>query len=207
MEKQVSKRHYSFGKYITKKRWISYWHQCNEVLKFKPNIVLEVGGGVNVLKETLNCLGVKVETCDIAEDLNPDHLGSVTELPFSDNSFDVTCAFQVLEHVPFEFVPKALKELKRCARTGVVLSLPYHQPGYPMLVTVPKLGPMHFFIPNFWRRARPLPKGGEHYWEINRGEPFSRVLKEINNVAGAKVDFYRVAENPYHMFFSFRKNS
>jgi ubiquinone/menaquinone biosynthesis C-methylase UbiE len=206
MEKQVDKEHYNFSTYITKKRWISYWHQCDEVLKFDPKKILEVGGGANILKKTLSCFGVKVETCDIAEDLNPDHVGSVTDLPFSDNSYDVACAFQVLEHIPFELFPKAVQELKRCARKGVVISLPYHQPGYPIMFTLPRLGQKHLFFPNFWRWKRPLPEGGEHHWEINRGESFETVLKEIVEVAGNGVNIYRVPENRYHVFFRFSKH-
>src|SRR5438034_588830 len=42
--------------------------------------------------------------------------GSVTELPFPDESFDVTCSFKVLAHVPE--VERALSEMLRVTRRG-----------------------------------------------------------------------------------------
>ena len=47
--------------------------------------------------------------------------GRVTELPFADASFDVTCSFKVLAHVPD--IGKALAEMARVTRpVGVVLA-------------------------------------------------------------------------------------
>lgn len=44
--------------------------------------------------------------------------GSITDIPFADNSFDVAVALEVLEHV--EDVNKALSEVKRVLRLGGV---------------------------------------------------------------------------------------
>jgi ubiquinone/menaquinone biosynthesis C-methylase UbiE len=47
------------------------------------------------------------------------HEGSVTELPFPDASFDVTCSFKVLAHVPE--IGRALREMARVTRPGGVI--------------------------------------------------------------------------------------
>lgn len=52
--------------------------------------------------------------------------GEVTSLPFSNSSFDLVCAFDIIEHV--EDDEGALSEVSRTARTGgaVLISTPLH---------------------------------------------------------------------------------
>ena len=52
--------------------------------------------------------------------------GSVTELRFPDASFDVTCAFKVLAHVPQ--IGKALAEMARVTRPGGVVLAEFYNP-------------------------------------------------------------------------------
>lgn len=49
---QVPKEHYFEG-YDEKARWISYWHQINEVLKTNARTVLEVGIGNGTVSDYL----------------------------------------------------------------------------------------------------------------------------------------------------------
>lgn len=52
--------------------------------------------------------------------------GSVTALPFNDESFDVTCSFKVLAHVPD--IGKALQEMARVTRRGGVVLAEFYNP-------------------------------------------------------------------------------
>lgn len=52
--------------------------------------------------------------------------GSVTELPFGDAEFDVTCSFKVLAHVPD--IGKALAEMARVTRPGGVILAEFYNP-------------------------------------------------------------------------------
>jgi SAM-dependent methyltransferase len=52
--------------------------------------------------------------------------GSVTTLPFEDASFDVTCSFKVLAHVPD--IGKALAEMARVTRAGGVVIAEFYNP-------------------------------------------------------------------------------
>jgi ubiquinone/menaquinone biosynthesis C-methylase UbiE len=52
--------------------------------------------------------------------------GSVTELPFEDATFDVTCSFKVLAHVPD--IGKALAEMARVTRPGGVILAEFYNP-------------------------------------------------------------------------------
>ena len=45
MKPQVEPNHYFNESYNSKERFISYWHQINEIIKLKPKKVLEIGIG------------------------------------------------------------------------------------------------------------------------------------------------------------------
>jgi ubiquinone/menaquinone biosynthesis C-methylase UbiE len=64
--------------------------------------------------------------------------GSVTDLPFDDASFDVTCSFKVLAHVPD--LAKALKEMARVTRPGGVILAELYNP-WSLRGLVKRLGP------------------------------------------------------------------
>jgi ubiquinone/menaquinone biosynthesis C-methylase UbiE len=53
-------------------------------------------------------------------------LGSVTEVPFRDDSFDFVCSFKVLAHVPQ--ITSAVRELVRVTRPGGTLALEFYNP-------------------------------------------------------------------------------
>jgi ubiquinone/menaquinone biosynthesis C-methylase UbiE len=66
------------------------------------------------------------------------HEGSATALPFPDASFDVTCSFKVLAHVPD--VGRALAEMARVTRPGGVLLAEFYNP-WSLRGLVKRLGP------------------------------------------------------------------
>lgn len=122
--KQVNKSHYNFSEYTDKRRWASIWHQVDEICKLSPNTVLEIGPGPGTLKHIMHSLGINVQTVDLDPDLSPDYVASVTQLPIQNCSFDLVCAFQVLEHLPFESSIIAFSEMVRVAKKYVLISLP-----------------------------------------------------------------------------------
>src|SRR5262249_51446158 len=64
--------------------------------------------------------------------------GSVTDLPFADESFDVVCSFKVLAHV--QPIDRALAELSRVTRPGGHLLLEFYNP-YSLRGLVKRLKP------------------------------------------------------------------
>jgi ubiquinone/menaquinone biosynthesis C-methylase UbiE len=205
MDAQVSKYHYQFGTYMDKRRWASVWHQLDEVQRFKPESVLEIGVGAGLFKTAAEVFGFNVKTLDIVPDLKPDYLGSADAIPLPDKSVDVVCAFQVLEHMPFEVSLKALAEMRRVTRKAIVVSLPDAKVVWVSTVKVPLLKTRRWMIPNPLARPQEHVFDGEHYWEINkRGYSLGRVLGLMREVVpAAYVYTYRVHENPYHRFVVF----
>jgi len=199
---QVEPEHYFRPRYFSRGRWISWWHQINEIVNLMPSSILEIGIGAGVVAYCLRKMGFKITTMDIDERLGPDVVGSVLTVPHSDNAFDLVAAFQVLEHIPYEDFPKALREIHRVTRRYAVLSLPDCIRVYRFGVQIPKVGDFKILIPLPRLRAPIHRFDGEHYWEIGKaGYPLRRVLEDIERSGFQVIKCYRVFEMPYHRFF------
>lgn len=93
MKLQVEPNHYFNEFYDSKERWISYWHQINEIIKLNPKRVLEIGIGNSFVSKYLKERKLNIVTLDIDSRLNPDVVGSVLNIPLKDNSFDVIACY------------------------------------------------------------------------------------------------------------------
>lgn len=203
--KQVDSSHYEFGRYMSKARWNSLWHQIDEVTRLKPKSILEIGPGAGAFKAITNIVGLHTETLDIDPELKPDHISSVFNIPFQDNTYDVVCAFQMLEHLPYEKSLKAFGEMVRVAKRNIIVSLPDSKPLWSYSVYLPRLGLVKWLLPRpFFRRKKHI-FDGEHYWEINKRDfPIEKICTDLG-VHALLVKTYRVHENSYHRFFVFEK--
>src|SRR3546814_18151693 len=110
---QVEAAHYAFTAYMPKRRWASVWHQMTEVERFEPRSVFELGPGPGLLQRLISSPERTVVTADIDPSLHPAVVADAGKLPFADQAFDVSCVFQVLEHVPFEASVVAFRALER----------------------------------------------------------------------------------------------
>ncbi|MFQ6049626.1 MAG: class I SAM-dependent methyltransferase [Candidatus Paceibacterales bacterium] len=194
---------YSFKKYDSKSRWISYWHQINEVLNLESKNILEIGVGNKTVSDCLKNQGIEVVTLDIDEKLNPDVIGNALEIPFPDNTFDVILCAEVLEHLPFEKFERGLRELKRVSKKYVLLSLPHFGHSIKLSFKIPLIKEKKFAI----RMPFPIKHhfNGKHYWEIGkRGYPLTKIRHIIKKYFIIKKDFIPF-ENQYHHFFVLAK--
>ena len=117
--------YYSFEKYNTKQRMLTYWHQINEVLKRQPSSVLEIGVGTGLVSSYLRHLGIEVKTFDINAALKPDYIGSVLDIDaIVDRQFDLVLCARVLHHLPFSQLPIALEKIAKVSRRDAVVTLP-----------------------------------------------------------------------------------
>ena len=126
-------------------------------------------------------------------------------LPFADASFDVVCAFQMLEHLPYEAALGAFGEMVRVARCHVVISLPDARTAWRFAFHVPRVGTVEKLVLKPTLGLKPHVFDGEHHWEVNKREtPLARVVADFS-ARCPLVRTYRVAELPYHRFFVFRR--
>jgi len=197
---QVDKSQYTFDKYAFEGRFVSYYWQLKEVLAQKPSSILEIGVGDRVFGSFIkNNTPVAYTSVDVAEDLHPDVVGSILKLPFADKSFDVACAFEVLEHLPFEQFDLALKELFRVARSHVVISVPHFGPMISFAFKIPFVPLLRFAF------KIPLSKkhifNGQHHWEMGkRGYSVSLIRKKLSSHGELLRDFVPFGSS-YHHFF------
>lgn len=199
-EKQVGKYNYDFNRYSSVGRWVSYFHQLKEIFECSPKSVLEVGPGDHVVGSYLkNNTDVVYKSIDIADDLNPDILGSVTNMPIEDGSFDVVVAFEILEHIPFEDFEKAVQEMKRVAKKYVLISLPHFGPPVKFSFKVPFLPELKFAFKIPYPRTHIF--NGQHYWEIGK-KRFSpkKIRSLIEKHLIIQKDFVPF-ESQYHHFY------
>ena len=184
---------------------MSYSNQAREFIRLKPTNILEIGIGNGIVRDALRNLGFAVTTVDIDSELSPDHVASVSALPFPNDSFDAVLAAEILEHIPFEDFSKALAEIHRVARRYVYITLPHAGAVFSLNVKMPLLPRLILFfkIPFFWKQHI---FNGEHYWELGkRNFPVSRIKtaikKAVFNIREAGID----PADPAHYFFSLIK--
>jgi ubiquinone/menaquinone biosynthesis C-methylase UbiE len=199
-KKQVDNTAYEFFRYCGRDRWASYHYQITEILNVKPTSVLEVGIGDGVVSSYLaRNTEIAYTSVDIADDVGADVIGSVTALPFTDKSFDVVCAFEVLEHLSYEKLPTSLSELARVSRKKVIVSVPHFGPPLKLLFKIP-------FLPEIALALKipfPVPHtfNGQHYWELGkRGYSTARFRSHMRKHFVIEKE-YIPFENQYHHFF------
>lgn len=200
-QKQVDKDAYQFEKYAEEERFVSYHTQLTEIMRVKPESVLEIGVGDRVVGSYLkNNTGIAYTSADIADDVSADVIASVTKLPFPDKSFDVSCAFEVLEHLPFDQFQPALTELARVAKTHVLISVPHFGPMLSLAFKIPFLSRVRLAYKIPYPKAHAF--NGQHYWEIGKhGYPVSRIRAELEKHGNITRDFIPF-ESSYHHFFT-----
>jgi len=211
-ETQVKKEHYLEKDYDGLESFISYYYQRKSILQFQGEVkkVLEVGIGNKTLTNYLRQSGFDVTTCDFAADLQPDKVADVRNLPFNDYEFDISVAFEILEHIPFSDFALGLRELSRVSKKYVIISIPNSTSFIELNLkfSFPKLRNKQLYgniqIPNF------LTRQGEsnHKWEMNKKDfPAKRVKEEINKSGLEIIDEFEPEMYVSHHFFVMKKAS
>lgn len=142
---------------------------AREVRAFAPATVLDAGCGEGFVAEALSARlpGVEVTAVDVDAaavafaEANGRFgvrygVASLDALPFAAGAFDVVVCTEVLEHLPAP--DRALAELRRVARRGVVVTVPL-EPVFRTLLAMgmamgwsPDPGHVNFWTPAQWRR-------------------------------------------------------
>jgi ubiquinone/menaquinone biosynthesis C-methylase UbiE len=197
--------------YDDRGRFLSYFYQCRSVLERNPGTVLEIGIGNKTVSAYLKARGLKVTTCDIDGNLEPDYVADIRNLAcFKDESFDVVMACEILEHMPWEDIDAALKELARISKGSVVISLPSSGWRFNINVVFPGVERVlrkdyvnaGFSIPRIFSTA---PRCKEHCWEIGvKGFSNNKILKKLGEYFYLERQFSS-EWNRYHRFFLLRK--
>lgn len=205
MDKQVDKKHYNFKKYCFSERWFSYWQQLVEVLDLQPQSVLEIGVGDNVFGDYLkHNTQVEYRSADITEELHPDFITSIDNLQI-DEKFDVVCAFEVLEHLPWEKFQLCLEQLFKVSHKYAVISVPHWGRHFSFSLQIPGLPKIRWQFKLNWFPIK-HKFNGQHYWEIGKsGYSIELIRKKIKESGWQIKKDYVVFDSPYHHFFVLEK--
>jgi ubiquinone/menaquinone biosynthesis C-methylase UbiE len=120
--------------------------------------LLDVGCGVGIFLDLLyKKRKIKGMGIDISKDkvnFAKKHgilaeVGDAGSLRFDDRSFDVITALEVLEHLPYGTYEQALKEIARCAKKAIIISVPYSEKR--QFIKCPYCGTI--FNPNYHLRV------------------------------------------------------
>ncbi|MEA3553060.1 MAG: class I SAM-dependent methyltransferase [Campylobacterota bacterium] len=205
---QIDKNHYDFLKYENINRFASYYFQLKTVIELNPKNILEIGKGSGFFYREIKNQGIDIKVADFDESLNPDYVADVKNLPFEDNSFECICAFQILEHLPFDDFKISLKELKRVSLKYIFISLPDKGRYIKIDLRLPKIKTIKklYDISNFKRDIHIF--NGEHYWEINKiGYEEKKIQNLLTDNKWNIILNNRLFENPYHRFYLLEKNT
>ena len=210
---QVSKEHY-YNNYDDINRFISYFYQVDLAKRLKPKRILEIGVGNKTVSNYLKQQGFKVTTCDFDENLEPDYTADLRKLPFENNSYDVVLAYEILEHLPWEDVDTALKELHRVSKKYVIISIPYLLGSFEFVFQFPLINKIlkkafidvFFGMPLFFINTTFLKKRQkEHHWEMGIKDYSSRKIRKIFRKKFKIIQEVRPLLNSYHHFFILEK--
>jgi len=180
-----------------------------EIYSKLPDTCLEIGVVNKFTANYLTHLGVDVITVDRFRDVCPDVVGSITNLPFKNNSVDVVSAFEVLEHLEYcHFVP-SLREMARISRRDVIISIPDQSMSVDMLCYHLKNKVCKRNVSEILKE-KVIPQTNtersHHYWELgDREHPLEKIVADIKT-AGLNVEkTYRVKGYPYHRYLILSK--
>jgi len=129
MGTQVTEKHYK-NNYVNREKFQLYYFIYKTVIELNLKNVLEIGIGPGVVANLLKFNRLNVVTCDFAKYLFPDVLCDIRFLPFKKNSFDIVIASQILEHIPFEEMGRALDSLFNSTNRYILLTLPYNRHNF-----------------------------------------------------------------------------
>jgi len=159
--------------------WYRYLFMIKELMRFKPKTILEIGEGGGVVKQVMKEAVEKYETMDVNEKLEPTYLNDVRNLmPELKSKFDCVIAGDILEHIPFEDLEKALTNLYAYLKPNgrALITIPHRASNF--MYMTPLQVPKAIRVPTgflsmgaFYRRfiKRKIWIDPNHLWEISDG--------------------------------------
>jgi len=156
--------------------WLRYAAIIEEMTRLKPKTVLEIGPGEGVIKNVMKDFTDKYDTMDVNPKLSPTYRSDVRNfVGEATGKYDCVIAADILEHIPFEDLETALKNLFAYLRNGgvVLITIP-HRSHYFFWMSSWKHKPRVIRIPTLKWFLRPFGKkvaiDPDHEWETGDGK-------------------------------------
>lgn len=201
MEKQVAFEFYNFNNYVNRKRWMSYYHQVNEVIKSNSKTCLVIGKGDGIVPAILQHCGLDVDTFDYEDQMKPTYLGDIRKIhEIVDREYDCIVCCQVLEHIEYEYFESVIESLRRICKKRLILSLPEIMLLLSIDIYVPGIKDKgaYITIPRFWKKR--TRRGGQHMWEVGLKGKGKKKIKRIISKHFRIIRDYNAGGNLYNWF-------
>lgn len=209
-EANLPKEIYFSDGYFSVDHFISIAEQIRLVSSLKRKNILEIGIGNGLVSDFLKKAGLNVTTVDINPNLNPDIVGSITDLAeiLQQRKFDIVLCSEVLEHMPFSNFEKAIKNIAVGTNEYAILTLPRCQKiifDMQFNIKLPKLPYMEKGLFLSFPQCNVAP---EHHWELDSNK-ITKIenIKKILSKYFIILNYKRIRFRPYHYYFVLKNNS
>jgi len=182
--------------------------------------VFEVGPGGHFCAKNLRAIGYQYDTFDFDDTHSPTYIGNLAMFNIAglEEKYDLTCAFQVLEHMPWDVFVKNIRKLATLSKKYVFISIPYSCKGFSVTLETHD-GQFRKLLKQF-RRYKPtnMPQRkyrqkymdeypwAVHYWELGRkGISIDTVRNALNECTLQIIEQFH-SRNAFHYFFLCEKN-
>lgn len=178
--------------------WYRYLFILKELGRLRPKTVLEIGPGEGTVKRIYEPFIEEYATIDVNERLHPTFRSDVRDrVAAAERRFDAVVAADILEHIPFDDMPKALANIHAYLKHGghALITIPHRASNF--LWMTPTQIPHSFRVPTgflspgaFWRRfiKRKIWIDPDHRWEIGDGHHTAKEVQRLMRDAGFAVD-------------------
>jgi 2-polyprenyl-3-methyl-5-hydroxy-6-metoxy-1,4-benzoquinol methylase len=209
---ELSVDYYSFKKYVTRHRLLTYWYQIKELLSLHPSRILEIGVGSGMVTAYLASLGISIETIDINSKLKPTYVGSVLDLNkvVERRQYDVILCARVLHHLPFERFGQALSQVYTAITDNgyLILTLPKEDFSFYLMFryTSSSICTLRISLPSLIKRALLWSKTRSGLWKIDDSKEHS--ICTVRNIIKRHFDIvneYHIPEDAAHYLFVLHK--
>ena len=202
----------------------SYFFQIKCIKNLDVNSILEVGPGEGFCATNLLRAGYEYETMDFYNKESYDfEITYKEDLSNFDSKnhpkkYDLTCAFQVLEHFDYSRFKDNVRKLSDISKKYIFISLPYSCIGFSFnlrlhisqIINVDRR--INLYLPTFKKNRKYREEYMKrypwaiHYWEIGRREyPLKRILNDLKSLNLSILNKTH-GPNPYHYFLLCKKN-
>lgn len=181
--------------------WYRYYFIIKEVIDSSWQNILEVGVGNGIVKKCLKPLVKGYTTMDINPKLAPDIVADVLH-PQEEliDKFDCAIIADVVEHMPFDCLEKALANLRLylCEGGEVIITIPHRRSNF--LFMSPTYVPRVFTVPTgflsfgaFYRRfiKRRIWIDPHHCWEIGDGTIKRKDVEAVFTRVGFRISKFQ----------------
>lgn len=195
---QFSMDYEDYLKGIDLSNWYRYYFLIKAVIKLKPQSILEIGAGNEIVKNCLQKFIQDYKVMDINPKLKPDILSDLREFKSElKEKFDCVICADVLEHMPFKDLERNLSNIFQYLEKGgrALITIPHPEKRIAILNLFSHQRPLIITLPSWlhtpkgyyrrWIKKEKNKKDPHHCWEIGIGG----VKKEDVNKVIEKVGF------------------